>query len=342
MKCRLLRAGVILVGLISFISTLVGCGINGGKEENWGKTVTLSDGATLTGFYMNHTGMAMEPYYIMRVCDDGNYMKITTRSPEFSESAGGEDDIRFANIKTVLDEEHASLVTVGDDVVKELYDICIESGALSWDGYSKSVSMDYVLDAGDSYNLFLEFSDGSTVTVGSYNSSPTGWSDFSYKVSELFEAHEDYSRYSVSDFREAPLGRMIIEFSDGLSNPSHHYKVDICLRPEVGTWDYSVVLKDSDGKYLDAGTDIHEYENGITGSPDIESFLRLFEKYNLEKWDNVSGNAGDDRDCFSIMIYFDNDKSITANGNIHPDNYEEFKADFVNTLSEYYETYIRK
>lgn len=46
-----------------------------------GRKVKLSDGATLTGLFMSHQGMAREPYYIFRVKGDRSYMKITSEAP---------------------------------------------------------------------------------------------------------------------------------------------------------------------------------------------------------------------------------------------------------------------
>lgn len=194
-------AGMMGMGMMSF---LPGC--SGGQEKNI-TTITeiapmeFPEGVTLTGFYMTHQGMSMNPYYILRVRNDGIYMKTTNLSPNnprMTFSMNPDYDLEaeyFGYIDTVKDCEYASVAVVDESVLRELERAIVEAGALSWNGFNKSRSMDGVLDAGDSYKLFITLSDGSTVSVYGYNARPEHWSDLGGRVMEIFEAHQDYSRY---------------------------------------------------------------------------------------------------------------------------------------------------
>lgn len=201
MNFKKIIAGVLVMGIMTFLS-----GCLGGQDKKTNNVTEIApmdfpEGVTLTGFYMTHQGMAMEPYYILRVKDDGIYLKTTNVSPANLQITFGmtrNNDIEaeyFGDIDTVKDSEYASLTVVDEAVVRELEQAIVEWGALSWDGFSESRSMDGVLDAGDTYKLFLMLSDGSTVSVHGYNARPKHWSDLALRVIEIFEAHHDYSRY---------------------------------------------------------------------------------------------------------------------------------------------------
>lgn len=360
-KCS--RAGGMLVGIISILSLLTGCAnhnldIDGNVEKangKWGtgSSIELSEGATLSGFYMSHQGMAMEPYYILRVTDDGCFMKISSEEPngyKMTEDGeeptkingeGGLDSEReksyFRFVNTVKDCEHASLVTVDETIVEQLENIVLEAGALNWDNYTKSKSEPGVLDSGDSYDLFVLFSDGTTVTVDSYNSCPKGWDDFFGKASALFEENADYSQYRIQEFSEENCARMIVEFNDGNFSPTNDFKVDICVNEDAGTWTWSVRLKDSDGLYLPKGTDISEYAEESLDTLTYGRLIEVLKAHNVQNWDGVSGTLPEGNKYLTVLIADKDDKSVAANGNNIPDNYDEVRDDFVKALIEFYE-----
>lgn len=225
MKVSCIRVGVFLMGIISMLSFMTGCsnqGVDSFKGKlGIGSTVELSEGATLTGLYMSHQGMARGPYYIFRVIGDNSYMKITSEAPDgyymtrdddYSEvltkakenrintDISVEEEIQyFRFVDEVRDCEHASLVNADETIIGQLTDAINQSEAMSWNGYAKHRTMKHVSDSGDGYYLFLVFSDGSTVKVSGYNAHPDGWNDFFANVRSIFEENADYSRYDTAD-----------------------------------------------------------------------------------------------------------------------------------------------
>ena len=370
MNRKIRYMGVLLVGILSMFSLFTGCTKNGDKTEvesikaendkdnskkNSKKmqTVTPSEGATLSGFYMSHRGMAMEPYYILRMTDSGCFMKITSEEPcgyrmtedgeEPSEIGGiGELDSETENryfgfVNTIKDCEHASLITADDAIVEELENIVRDSGALDWDGYSKSKSMKGVLDSGDSYELFVLFSDGTTVTVDSYNTCPEGWDDFFVMARDIFEENADYSQYRIQELSEENCSRMIVEFNDGNFTPTNDFKVDICVNENTGTWTWSVVLKDTDGLYLEKGTDISDYREENLDTLTYGRLIDVLNEHNIQDWDGISGTSPDGNKYMTVLIADKDDKTINASGNIIPADYDEVRDDFVKALIEFYE-----
>ena len=202
MKMKKLVAEVLAVVLFTL---LTGCFGGNNKPVKETAPVPFPEGVTLAGFYMTRQSMEMEPYYILRVRDDGIYMKITNVMPSdlnttetdgepASDGFAYEADY-FGNIDTVADCEYASLTVVDDSVVRELEQAIAQAGALSWNGYNEHRSSCFFAhDAGTAYNLMILLSDGSTVTASGYNVCPEHWDELFTKVIGLFEAHENYPK----------------------------------------------------------------------------------------------------------------------------------------------------
>lgn len=160
-------------------------------------SVNLPEQTSLTGFFMHHEGMAMEPYYILKECEDGIYVKITDTSPEDflmyegEEKKMPEDGSRFlAFADTVKECENASLVRLdNEEILRQLEDAAEETGALGWDGYDKKVSGKGASDTGDRYMLYLELSDGTSVEMHGYNACPAGYESLLESVREIFHIY---------------------------------------------------------------------------------------------------------------------------------------------------------
>ncbi|MBR5381702.1 MAG: hypothetical protein IK136_03680 [Oscillospiraceae bacterium] len=192
---RIIAAAALAV--LSMFSWATGCAKPAPEPQTEVKTVCLPEGAELTGFFIRHMGMAMEPCYILRADGSGTYMKISNLAPDDWRMLEDEDEdelpenaryLGFAD--TVKECELAFLKKLDDDgAVRELEALIEQTGALGWDGFTKHVSTPPgVLDAGDSYEMYIELSDGTTVTVDSYNVSPAGFGDLKYEAEKLFEA----------------------------------------------------------------------------------------------------------------------------------------------------------
>jgi len=144
----------------------------------------LPEGTSLTGLYMTHQGMAMGPHYVLKTTDEGTWLKRSDRSP----MENGISYLDFAD--TVQDGEQAVLSRLADASVIEVLETAIEqSGALGWDGFDETKSKPGVSDSGDLYVLYLELSDGTTVTMRGYNVCPAGFDLLLSQVWEIFDTH---------------------------------------------------------------------------------------------------------------------------------------------------------
>lgn len=134
-------------------------------------------GVRLTCFIINHQGMEREPYYVIKEIDSKLYMQISCNDLY--------DEGIFEDIN-VFDENDGPFKVIDYSFIQELEKVIYETGAINWDGYNESVSISGILDVGDSYTLYMEFSDGTTVNVYGYNTYPDGFDILRGKVFEIF------------------------------------------------------------------------------------------------------------------------------------------------------------
>ena len=355
MKLKNIVLMVVLMGIFSF---LFGCGKNNKSInvpiENPAvpaetQTVTavetesitsmkLPDGAKLTGLYLSHQGMARMPYYIMKTTENGTFMKISDLSPddyEMWKDDDTDDHVQpkeyFGYIETVKDVEYASLIQLKDDtLIRQLEESVEKYGVLGWDGFHESESMPGVLDSGDCYNLYLELSDGTTVTVYGYNTAPKAFDDFYMEVVDVFQNNSDYSRYFAADFQESPCTYLEVELRE--KNDSKVY-YQIRLRAQTNQWAISLV--DPAGLLLEKATDISEYRELETSLP-FDRFLDIMSKYDVESWNQYDERESTAIGNFDITMYFENGKEFSAHGNVYPEGFEGFKEEFVREIFEYY------
>ncbi len=333
-----------MVMIMSIFSFLTGCGRKEQpaptiKEES--SPLPLPEGVSLTGFYMTHQGMAAEPYYILRVTESGTYMKISNMSPDnywmckdedMSAQAGNAKYLGFAD--TVKECEHASLVLLENEApVRELEDALIQAGALGWDGYDETVSMENVADSGDSYVLYLELSDGSTVSAKGYNAHPAGFRELLTSVREIFEANSDYSRYMMQNFNDSPCTSLFVDIFDGLGRKTE-YKLE--LMDSGNHW--VVILKDPEGEILEKGIDIFDYGDAENNLP-FDRFLQLMQKHHAERWNGYEKTDGASDTYFTIRLRFADGKEYSVHGSIYPEGFANFKEDFVQEIYRFYSEY---
>jgi|GEM_PF-7028445 len=299
----------------------------------------LPDGVRLKNLFMTHQGMRGGSYYFLRTTDSGTYMKISNQSPahlnvSFVDSGLPIESAKYlAFADTVQVDERASLARLETDAPRQALEKALaQNGALDWDGFDKHVSMPNVEDSGDLYQLYLELTDGTTVTVDSYNASPAGFSPLLKEVQEIFHANRDYSHYQIQSFDESPCTSLYVSFIKAFGKG----KWELELRRSDNQW--TVVLQDPDGFYLPPGTDIADY--GPTEAPlPFDRFLEIFKDHNAERWNGYDETDGDSTDHFQISLYFENGKEFRMTGSLLPEGFAEFQKAFIQAIQSFYDLY---
>ena len=342
------KIGVITMGIFSAVAALFsGCA---NRHDNnvlpTDKTerpfsrissVPFPDGVRLTGMFITHQGgMRANPYYILQTTADGVYLKISNLSPNHSKMTAGEDIaslpsntpyLGFAD--TVKDCEYASSVQINDDaLLKEIEASIVENGALGWNGYDENDPMVGVADSGDSYQLYLELSDGTTVTVKGYNVCPAGFNPLLKSVQKVFEQNSDYSRYMAKSLTDSPCITLFACFKDGMRT---EYRLE--LTKSSGRW--IVVMNDPYGNILEKGTDIVDYGDIESGLP-FDRFIGILQQYHAERWNGYYAGDAKSNSSFSVRLTFEDEKKYEVSGNVFPKGFEEFKTDFIMEIHRFY------
>ena len=349
MDAKKWRGWIMVMSILSLlIASLTGCG----DRENQGADsdnevlsaietevtpMPLPDGARLKHLYITHQGMRGGAYYILKATDAGTYMKLSNIAPDDWRMLDGEDMDSLGDNgqylgfgDTVKDCERASLVLLEDDgPMQELEEAIANTGALGWDGFRKSLAMPDVTDSGDSYRLYLELTDGTTVTVDSYNAKPAGFPELLYRVEEIFHENRDYSRYQVQDFDSSPCTKLYVSFRKAFQNGEWRLE----LQRSDNRW--IVVLIDPKGYFMEAGTEIAEYQP-IEGELPFRRFLEIFKRHGAESWNGYEESDGSSVDSFDIRLYFENGKEFVMRGSLLPEGFEAFQMEFIEETHLFY------
>ena len=259
-------------------------------------------------------------------------MKISTVDPTDSRMAEEDTETSeyLSSADTVLDCERASLVRLSDDsLVRQLEQFIADAGALDWDGFCKRVAMPDVADSGDRYILYLELTDGTTVTMDSYNARPAGFSELYRQTEELFYANSDYSHYYIEDFDTSPCTSLYVSFRRMFGKGE--WRVE--LQESDNSW--IVVLNDPDGYFTEEGPEIADYQQIESPLP-YRRFLDIFEAYEMLQWNGYEGTDGNSNESFAIYLYFENGKEFTMEGSLLPEGFEPFRRAMIDEISRFY------
>ena len=334
------RKWVIFMSILSILTAaLTGCGRSAAPPEETTvfpfetevSPTPLPEGVHLRHLHITHQGMRSGPYYMLKTSEEGTYMKISDLSP--TDSRVAEDTVAseyLSSADTVLDCEHASLVLLQEDtLVRQLEQFIADAGALDWDGFYKSVAMPDVADSGDRYILYLELTDGTTVTMDSYNASPAGFADLYRRTEELFYANSDYSHYYIEAFDASPCTKLYVSFRRMFGKGE--WRVE--LQEADNSW--IVVLTDPDGYFAEEGTEIADYQK-TDGPLPYSRFLHIFEEYDMLQWNGYEGTDGNSKESFAIYLFFEDGKEFTMNGTLLPEGFDTFRKAMIEEIIRFY------
>ena len=208
MKIKIKPINIISFFLLSaaVCTGCAGCKSSGFSDKTWDdKKMSIieseiiaepfPEGVRLKNFYITHQGMEMEPYYLLKTADAGFFMKTTDIRPYDERILGSgsyaalDSAKYFAFADTVKECERADLIQTKDDkALCALEKAIAGTGALNWNGYFKNISGTGVSDSGDRYEMYIELSNGITVSMDSYNICPAGFMKLLKEVSDIFGA----------------------------------------------------------------------------------------------------------------------------------------------------------
>lgn len=253
----------------------------------------------------------------------------------YSYSVTEEDGKHYFVYESMLHPDYGELTKEVDDAfldqVTKLYKEC---HLATWDGYDET--NEYVLD-GDGFSLSISFRDGQSLQAYGSNSEPDGYRDFCEKMQALFsplkqEVMEIKRQEKIAEGLPGELTFMMVDFRQRGASGSDKYEAFITM-PGVREKNFDVRITSESGDLLPEGT-YQYYESVPADQIDFAGVKALIQKYNLVTWYNYDETDEDymNKEWFQISFGFDDGKSLNAMGTKHPENYEEFRREFLELL----------
>lgn len=161
--------------LVAMIFVCIGCSKTNQKH--------LLEGRRIECFYIEKQGMAFSPHYTM--VKDGTKI-IWKQSNQYLKNDN--DEIVWEEAKILHEGEHGELFVCEDDVWLSYLEQQVEKcGALTWDGFNKK-RKDNTLDSGTKYEMVIQLSDHTVISMQGYNICPDQFETLWDEVQTIFES----------------------------------------------------------------------------------------------------------------------------------------------------------
>ena len=323
-----LRKVVVILGLGALIASLFGC--SGKTDDPVDPTeiggVKGNDGAG-DNAVENESGLAEFSYSYSGSVGGGDRSYSVTK----------EDGVITFEYSNLFNIDYGDLsCQVKQELLDELYSLYIDQNIARWDGFDKTNSD--VLD-GYGFSVYMAFEDGGTLTACGSNASPEGYSEFEERLEEIFAPYvEELESHANAEKIEkgvsGNLDSIMVTFKQHGESGDDEYNINI-YKAEDRENNFDVTIKSVSGEFFEAGR--YRYYCSLEDEAiDFEGFQEIIEKYDLVKWMGYDETAENYNDCewFQLDFSFSEDGYISAMGTEHPENYDQFRSDFLKHLAD--------
>ena len=324
---KTIRKVIAIMGILGLIASLFGCAGKG--EDNLetsydGYHVDGSEGAGddavvntsgVTGFCYSYDGSVGGNSYSYRIESEGDVVTFTC---EMQMSDYGEMSC-----------------SVEPEILEQLNDIYLEHNIARWDGFNKVATE--VLD-GDGFFVSFDFEDGGYMSAYGTNAYPEGYGDFCTAIEELFEPLKEQlaagAKQEIIDKGvQGNLDFIMAEFKQQGASGDDEYNFYI-TSSENRENNFNVTIKSLSGDFIEEGR--YRYYCTLPDEAiDFGAIQSLIEKYDVIQWYGWDKVADDYNNCEWFQVDFGFEEgSIDACGTEHPENYDEFRTEFLQTMIE--------
>lgn len=247
-----------------------------------------------------------------------------------------DDGTALLTIENLQHSDYGELTdTVGSDFLNALEELCNKHNVRRFDGFDK---VDRYVSDGSGFSLYITYADGTKVNAHGMNSFPAGYGNFSEDLHTFFKPYCEsmYAKALQKKIEKGVSGELTLimaYFVQAGNSGSDRYEVFIS-RQGVRENNYEVRVRSVSGDFFPEGS-----YTIYTAVPDSninwQGVAALVGKYDLVKWMDYDRAAEDYNNCewFQIELGFEQGH-ISAMGTLHPDNYDNFRRDFLTILRE--------
>ncbi|MBQ8836132.1 MAG: hypothetical protein IJ002_01325 [Clostridia bacterium] len=169
------------MSMLAMLLSLFGCGKKAHINTDFPSPVPLPEGETLTALHLTRQGMRGGMYYIMSVEGEEIFFKITNLIHY-------DKKYRFTAHKRVLENEISTICSTKDTAaLRAIEEVLVDCGTVGWDGFNEEISRPGVADSGDIYNVYLQFSGGSSVSVYGYDIFPDRFMEMHRRIAKIID-----------------------------------------------------------------------------------------------------------------------------------------------------------
>lgn len=304
------RGWVLGMSVFSVIMSLLctGCGRKPGKEPEDTYKVTPVEISEVERISLSKWGMERPEIsnFTMTRTEEGTEVALTLYTDE--EYVHMEDPALLDKVREILEENQVG----------------------NWNGFHGSNS--HVLD-GDGFGLFVEFTDGTTISASGENRYPKNYSETASALWKLIEPtrqcwREEAYPKTITDTHIDTFSFCVMRsnttlfnccFGKRLDDPGAHY-LTVMIGKDLGYPDYE---------------DYSFY--GKVPDPPFEKLQEAVEKYHLAEWNGYEEYAGQGERYFSLDISYESGESIEGRGTLLPENYEAAEEELIQIILDYIE-----
>lgn len=219
---------------------------------------------------------------------------------------------------------------VSEDFVKEIETLYRDCCLYKWDGYSK---IDRGVCDGSGFSLRISFADGQSMSANGSNAVPEGYRAFKTRMMEIFEPvvseMTDHARQKMIEkgFTGDCTSVLATFMKKGASGSDEYH---ILLRPYDGTYkNFEVRYKSESGEFFEKGK-LSYYGMLPDEAVGFAKITELIKKYQVINWYDFQKTAEDyaNAEWFQVSFSFE-DTTISAMGTEYPENYAEFRREFL-------------
>ncbi|MBR0385410.1 MAG: hypothetical protein IJI05_02550 [Erysipelotrichaceae bacterium] len=308
-----IRKGLMIMAALGLFVSLCGCAFGFGEKGDNGlgkKAKTNESGISSFSYDYNGSIGANSYHYEVTRTDDGK-AEIEYDAMEY-------------------DSLGEMTMTVQTDLLDQLDELYRKHNVARWDGYSKYNPN--VLD-GDGFSLSISFNDGKSMSAHGSNAEPDGYREFISELKAIIDPYLEQMRQAaiqqkIDEGMQGELTFLMANFMQRGNSGSDSY--EILLRQNSGNREnVDIRIKSVSGEFIEPGK--YNYYAFVDDEDiDFSAIQALIEKYEIIKWYDYDKSAEDynNEEWFQVSFGFEND-SINAMGTMHPENYEEFRQEFL-------------
>lgn len=310
--------GVMIMCMTFSLGTLFGCIGNptGERGNNGAGEKAISNESGIVAITYDYIGSIGADSYSYSISKEGDKYYFYFEGMQYSE---------YGEMKTEFGEEDI-------EKINKLY---LDMHIASWDGFDKYNSQ--VRD-GYGFSLRISFVDGKNLRAHGSNAFPENYRAFVAALGEIIKPYqnsviEEGKRKLIEKGVSGEITSALVSFQQQGKSGRDYYKF-ILYTGDIREDNFDVTIKSDSGKYFEKGEYFY-----YTALPDDEIGLgklkELAEKYDLIQWYDYYKVSDDpnNSEWFQIALSFEDGK-IHASGTLHPENYDEFRDEFLELMAE--------